>query len=59
VIKIKEKGLQKYTSPGGLKKISIVLFVAGFFFNPVIAAIGAIGWGGITLYELFTHKPKK
>jgi hypothetical protein len=43
--------------PGNLKKIGVLLFLGGFLFaQPILAAIGAVGWGGVTGYELFTKK---
>jgi hypothetical protein len=46
-----------FMQPGNLKKIGVLLFLGGFLFaQPILAAIGAVGWGGVTGYELFTKK---
>ena len=39
------------------KKIGVILFLGGFLFaQPILAGIGAVGWGAITIYELFKGK---
>ena len=46
-----------FMEPGNLKKVGVLLFLGGFLFaQPILAGIGAVGWGGITLYELFLKK---
>ena len=42
------------------KKMGILLFIGGFLFaQPIIQAIGAIGWGIALLVDLFTAKKKR
>lgn len=41
------------------KKLGVLAFLGGFLFaQPIVAATGAVAWGGITLFELFSHKKK-
>lgn len=40
-----------------LKRISVLVFLGGFLFaQTLVAAIGAVGWGALTIYELFVKK---
>jgi hypothetical protein len=44
-------------SPENLKKVGVILFLGGFLFaQPLLAGIGAVSWGGLTVYELLTRK---
>ena len=44
-------------SRNNLKKIGVLLFLGGFLFTqPLIAGVGAVTWGVITIYELVTKK---
>lgn len=44
-------------SPENLKKIGVVLFLGGFLFaQPILAGIGAVAWGGLTVWELISHR---
>lgn len=50
-------GKKKTDTISVVKKIGVILFVGGFLFaQPIITAIGAVGWGGMTLYELITKR---
>ena len=48
----KKNGIKRETIKN-IKRIGIVLFISGFLFaQPVLAATGAVVWGGLTLYDI-------